>query len=74
MGLRRGKGRKGKKSRQLAKGNEGGGGEVKIGKRSRDRETSAQGKTKEMNLVGNRKVELRGHVKAKILPAVHRKR
>ena len=28
---------------------------------------------KEMNLVGNPKVELRGRVKAKILPAVHRK-
>ena len=27
-----------------------------------------------MNLVSNPKVELRGHVKAKILPAVHRKR
>lgn len=32
------------------------------------------GKTKEMNLVSNPKVELRGHVKAKILLAVHRKR
>ena len=29
-------------------------------------------KTKEKNLVSNRKVELRGHVKAKIHPAVHR--
>ena len=33
-----------------------------------------KGKTKEMNLVSNPKVELRGHVKAKILLAVHRKR
>lgn len=32
-----------------------------------------QEKTKEMNLVSNPKVELRGRVKAKILPTVHRK-
>lgn len=37
------------------------------------RKISTQGKTKEMNLVSNPKVELRGRVKAKILPAVHRK-
>ena len=40
----------------------------------REKKDQTKGKTKEMNLVSNPKVELRGHVKAKILLAVHRKR
>ena len=38
------------------------------------KEDQTQEKTKEKNLVSNRMVELRGHVKAKIHPAVHRKK
>ena len=41
--------------------------------RKGEKRSSGQGKTKETNLVSNPKVELRGRVKAKILPAVHRK-
>ena len=40
--------------------------------RTIEKEDQTQGKTKEKNLVSNRMVELRGHVKAKIHPAVHR--
>ena len=36
------------------------------------REVILKERRKETNLVSNPKVELRGHVKAKILPAVHR--
>lgn len=39
--------------------------------REKRKERPQVGKTKEMNLVSNPKVELRGHVKAKILPAVN---
>lgn len=47
--------------------------QVKSNRRSGEKDKT-QGKTKEMNLVSNPKVELRGHVKAKIRLAVHRKR
>ena len=39
-----------------------------------ERKTALKERQKEMNLVSNPKVELRGRVKAKILPAVDRKR
>lgn len=42
-------------------------------KRRLNRSERTRERQKEMNLVSNPKVELRGRVKAKILPAVHRK-